>query len=71
MEQAGDSDAAVPGSLGIGAFGVTLGEEEIPEILRRVATAIENIQGFQLLNIVVSRCDEEATASVYYWIANQ
>lgn len=48
-------------------FALTLGADEIPEVLRRVATVIEKIDGFQLLNLTMSVCEEEATASVYYW----
>lgn len=48
-------------------FALTLGSDEVPEVLRRVAAAVEKIERFQLLNLVVTLCDEEATASVYYW----
>ncbi|MGI8686093.1 MAG: hypothetical protein ACR2MO_13575 [Acidimicrobiales bacterium] len=36
-------------------------------MLRRVARAIEGIDRFRLLDLTVTNCDEEATASVYYY----
>lgn len=48
-------------------FSLTLGADQLPEVLRRVANAIEGIEGFQLLDVTVSLCEDEATASVYYW----
>lgn len=48
-------------------FALTLGADELPEVLRRVASAIEGIDRFRLLDMTVANCDDEATASVYYY----
>lgn len=48
-------------------FALTLGEDELPEVLRRVARTIEGIERFRLLSMTVTNCDEEATAAVYYY----
>lgn len=47
-------------------FSLTLGADEIPEVLRRVATVIEKIKGFELFDLTMTVCEGEATASVYY-----
>jgi hypothetical protein len=49
-------------------FGLTLPDSQLPELLRRVASEIEAIDGFSLLNIVVSEHEAEVWATVYYWI---
>lgn len=47
-------------------FAITLRSNQLPELLRRVANEIEQIEGFDLLNIVVEEANDEVTASVYY-----
>lgn len=47
-------------------FALSLGIDEVPEVLRRVASVIEQINDFVLLDISVTTCSDEATASVYY-----
>ena len=66
-----ENGGETPPPSGCQEFSLTLAAEEVPEVLRRVATEIEKIPGFQLLNLVVSLCDEEATASVYYWLLDE
>lgn len=48
-------------------FSIALGEEELPELLRRVASHIESLPGFRLLNGVLDTHDNEVIASVYYY----
>ena len=49
-------------------FSIMLASELLPELLRKVATEIEQIENFQLLNLVVDEVDGETTAHVYYWV---
>lgn len=67
--QTSDIGAALP-EWTCNRFELSLDDDEVPEILRRVATVIERIDGFRLLDIAVMVCpeEEEATASVYYRI---
>lgn len=71
-ESNGDSHegGSVPPPLGwtCHQFSISLGDDEVAELLRRVADTIERIDGFRLLDVVVDTCvdDEEAVATVYY-----
>lgn len=68
MDSPTSSDAASePRSAELEEFALTLGADEVPEVLRRVATAIAEIPDFRLLNLVVRTCGDEATACVYYY----
>lgn len=47
-------------------FALTLDEDEVPEVLRRVAGVIDETPGFSLLSMIVHPCAGEATAFVAY-----
>lgn len=49
-----------------GQFSIVLDLTELPELLRRVAAHVEEIPGFELLNLVVHETNGDLVASVYY-----
>lgn len=67
-EQSGDEPGDGPG-WATRHFAMALDQNEVPELLRRVATEIDGISGFNLSHLAVNVCNGEATAVVYFWIS--
>lgn len=47
-------------------FEMAAADDDVPELLRRIAARIDSIKGFELLDIVMEPCFDEVAASVYY-----